>query len=51
MVGEKKDRIIAALAERRGETAEDGEDADKVQEVIDAVENTEKEMTDDNIAE
>ena len=51
MVGEKKERITAALAERRaaaGETdGEDDDDSNVTQEVIDAVENTEKEMTDD----
>ena len=54
MVGEKKERITAALAERRGETADadaEAKDADVKQEVIDSVEETAKEMTDDTIAE
>ena len=51
MVGEKKERITAALAERRGAVADEDEEADTVNEVINSVEQTEKEMTDDDIAE
>ena len=49
MVGEKKERITAALAERRAAAGltEDGEADDLAQEVAEAVESTAAEMTDD----